>query len=150
MAIVAGDGRTHANLTITTALAAATPTSILSAVNTPTRLLTKPYARANGTFVPNPEITAVKQRLDADDLTVLAFRFEGDPYCQAVRFDTLARELGDRFVARVIPDSAAGASGWLGVPHSVVTTSLIDEAGQPTAAARDEILGILSHRLLAS
>jgi len=109
-----------------------------------------PLDEPAGTFVPHTEITAVKQRLDADDLTVLAFRFEGDPYCQAARFDTLASELGDRFVARVIPDSAAGATGWLGVPHSVVSTSLIDEAGQPTVAARDEILDFLSHRLLAT
>lgn len=102
-----------------------------------------------GTFVTSTEMTAVKQRLDADDLTVLAFRFEGDTYCRAARFETFARELGDRFIARVLPDSAAGPSGWIGVPHSVVTTSLIDEAGQPTAAARDEILDFLAHRLHA-
>ena len=101
-----------------------------------------------GTFVSGAEMAAVKQRLDADDLTVLAFRFEGDAYCQAVRFDVFHRELGDRFVARVLPDAAAGPYGWTGVPHSVVTTCLIDEAGQPTIAARDEILGFFTTRLL--
>jgi hypothetical protein len=50
-------------------------------------------------------------------------------------------------VARVLPDSAAGLSSWLGVPHSVVTTCLIDESGQPTAAARDEILEFFASRL---
>ena len=32
-------------------------------------------------------------------------------------------------------------------PHSVVTAHLIDEAGQPTIAARDEILAFFAHRL---
>jgi hypothetical protein len=32
-------------------------------------------------------------------------------------------------------------------PHSVVTAHLIDEAGQPTLAARDEILAFFRQRL---
>ena len=32
-------------------------------------------------------------------------------------------------------------------PHSVVTAHLIDAAGQPTIAARDEILEFFKHRL---
>jgi hypothetical protein len=48
---------------------------------------------------------------------------------------------------------AAGQSspvtGWRHVacPHSVVTVHLIDEAGQPTIAARDEILAFFASRL---
>lgn len=34
-------------------------------------------------------------------------------------------------------------------PHSVVTAHLIDEAGQPTIAARDEILAFFRRRLVA-
>jgi dienelactone hydrolase len=99
------------------------------------------------TFVSDSDMAAAKQRLDAEDLTVLAYRFEGDTYCQAARFASFAEALGDRFVARVLPDSAAGEVGWVGVPHSVLTTSLVDEAGQPTAAARDEIIEFLRARL---
>ena len=99
------------------------------------------------TFIHDEDLAAVKRRMDADDLKVLAYRFEGDSYCQAARFDAFARSLGDRFVARVLPDSAAGAHGWVGGPHSVLTTSLIDEAGQPTAAARDEVIGFFRARL---
>jgi hypothetical protein len=35
-------------------------------------------------------------------------------------------------------------------PHSVVTAHLIDEAGQPTIAARDEIIGFFAQRLQAA
>jgi hypothetical protein len=35
-------------------------------------------------------------------------------------------------------------------PHSVVTAHLIDGAGQPTIAARDEILQFLAERLQAT
>ena len=35
-------------------------------------------------------------------------------------------------------------------PHSVVTVDLIDEAGQPTLAARDEILSFFARRLAPS
>ncbi len=53
------------------------------------------------------EVEAVRQRLEREDLTVLAYRFEGDRFCQGQRFAAYARALGDRFVGRVLPDSSA-------------------------------------------
>ena len=100
------------------------------------------------TFIPDAEMAAISRRMDDDDLDVLALRFAGDTYCRATRFAAFADALQDRFVARVLPDEAAGDYGWVGVPHSVVTTSLIDEEGEPTVAARDEILGFLADRLI--
>jgi dienelactone hydrolase len=100
-----------------------------------------------GTFINDEDMVAIKSRLDRDDLTVRAYRFEGDGYCQAARFAALEEALGERFEATVIPDTAAGNLGWIGTAHSVVTTSLIDEEGQPTAQARDEILEFLASRL---
>jgi dienelactone hydrolase len=99
------------------------------------------------------EIKAVRDRLDREDLTVLAYRFEGDRFCMAARFAAYAEALGDRFVGRVLPDSAANAdvapffAQRVACPHSVVTAHLIDEAGQPTIAARDEILSFFAKRL---
>ena len=99
------------------------------------------------------ELAAVRQRLDHEDLTVMGFRFEGDRICRAERFAALAEALGDRFVARVLPDSAANRDTapffqrYVTTPHSVVTAHLIDEAGQPTIAARDEILAFFTRRL---
>ena len=53
------------------------------------------------------EIKAVRDRLEREDLTVLAYRFAGDRFCRAERFAAYAAALGDRFVGRVLPDSAA-------------------------------------------
>ncbi|WP_326737225.1 dienelactone hydrolase family protein [Streptomyces sp. NBC_01022] len=99
------------------------------------------------------EITDVRRRLDRDDLTVLAYRFQGDRFCRAQRFAAYAEALGDRFVARTLPDSAAAQDvppffeQFVASPHSVVTAHLIDEADQPTIAARDEILAFFAQRL---
>lgn len=102
------------------------------------------------------ELVAVKQRLDRDNLTVMAYRFKGDKFCTAQRFAAYAEALGDRFIARELPDSAANRdtppffAQVVASPHSVVTAHLIDEAGQPTIVARDEILGFFAQRLHAS
>lgn len=103
---------------------------------------------------PPEELCAVRQRLERDQLTVMAYRFEGDRFCTARRFAAYAEALGDRFIARVLPDSAANRDALapffaqvVASPHSVVTAHLIDEAGQPTIAARDEILSFFALRL---
>jgi hypothetical protein len=96
-------------------------------------------------------------RLERDDLTVMAYRFEGDTYCKAERFAAYSEALGGRFVARVLPDSAANRDELnpffekvVASPHSVVTAHLIDEAGQPTIKARDEIIAFFAQRLNAA
>jgi dienelactone hydrolase len=101
------------------------------------------------------ELAAVRERLEREDLTVMAYRFAGDKWCRAERFAAYAEALGPRFVARVLPDSAANPDTppffqqVVASPHSVVTAHLIDEAGQPTVAARDEILAFFARRLAA-
>ncbi len=99
------------------------------------------------------ELAVVRERLEREDLTVLAYRFEGDRFCRAERFAAYAEALGDRFVGRALPDSAANPdvpaffAQHVPCPHSVVTVHLIDEAGEPTVAARDEILSFFVRRL---
>lgn len=106
-----------------------------------------PLGKAGGMHIAPEELAAVKARMEAEDLTVRAYRFEGDSFCKAERFAAYAEALGDRFEARVLPDSAANPDTPYKNPHSVVTLHLIDEAGQPTAAARDEILDFFRMRL---
>ncbi len=115
-----------------------------------------PFDDPAGLEIAPNELAAVKQRLDRENLTVMAYRFEGDKFCKAERFAAYSEALGQRFVARILPDSAANQVGLnsffehvVATPHSVVTAHLIDETGQPTVAARDEILAFFKQRLMA-
>ncbi|WP_439575322.1 dienelactone hydrolase family protein [Phreatobacter sp.] len=102
---------------------------------------------------PPDELAAVRARLERDDLTVLAYRFAGDRFCQAGRFAAYERALGHRFIGHVLPDSAANPdvppffARFVATPHSVVTAHLIDADGEPTLAARDAILAFFAQRL---
>jgi len=112
-----------------------------------------PLKEPAGLEIAPADLRAVRDRLEREDLTVLAYRFAGDRVCRAERFAAYAQALGQRFVARVLPDSAANSdvapffARHVPFPHSVVTQHLIDAAGQPTIAARDEILAFFARRL---
>ena len=112
-----------------------------------------PLGEAAGLNIAPEELAAVRARMEREDLDVLAYRFEGDPFCTAQRFEAYRAALGARFVARVLPDAAANRCSSpffervVRHPHSVVTAHLIDAAGQPTLAARDEILAYFARRL---
>ena len=115
-----------------------------------------PLREPDGLEIAPDELAAVRERLDREDLTVLAYRFKGDRICRAERFAAYAAALGDRFVGRELPDEAANSdvspffARHVPYPHSVVTQHLIDQAGQPTIAARDEILAFFRTRLAAA
>jgi dienelactone hydrolase len=114
-----------------------------------------PLDDPGGIEIAPEELLAVRERLEREDLTVMAYRFRGDRICRAQRFAAYTEALGERFIARVLPDSAANRDTppffehVVGSPHSVVTAHLIDEAGQPTIAARDEILSFFALRLVS-
>jgi hypothetical protein len=106
-----------------------------------------PLANPAGMHIAPDELASIKQRLDDEDLTVLAYRFDGDRLCRAARFDAFKAALGDRFVGNTLPDSAANPDAIMKNPHCVLTHHLIDEEGQPTRMARDEILEFFRLRL---
>jgi dienelactone hydrolase len=113
-----------------------------------------PLEEPGGLEISPGELASVRARLENEDLTVLAYRFEGDRFCTAQRFAAYAQALGPRFDGRVLPESAANReveapfhARYVPVPHSVVTVHLVDAAGEPTVAARDEILGFFGRRL---
>lgn len=126
------------------------PAMLAPVLSQPTLPLNDPV----GLGIAADELEAVRRRLEKDDLTVMAYRFQGDRFCTAQRFSAYSKALGDRFVARMLPDAAAARNTppffeqVVGGPHSVVTVHLIDEAGQPTLAARDEILSFFRQRLV--
>lgn len=107
-----------------------------------------PLGRAGGMHIAPDELGRVRSRLEAEGLTVRAYRFAGDKFCRGERFAAYAQALGDRFEPRVLPDSAANPDAMSKNPHSTVTLHLIDEAGQPTVMARDEILAFFQMRLI--
>jgi dienelactone hydrolase len=107
-----------------------------------------PILRKGGMHIAPDELAQVRDRMEREDLTVLAYRFEGDRFCRAERFADYEQALGDRFVGRVLPDSAANPDGLKYMaPHSVVTLHLVDREGEPTRAALDEILAFFAERL---
>lgn len=106
-----------------------------------------------GLQMSDDELSVVRSRLEDEDLTVMAYRFEGDRFCKAQRFSAYQAALGPRFLGRVLPDSAANRQvpeffeKVVQTPHNVVTVHLIDEDGQPTRQARDEILEFFRQKL---
>ena len=95
------------------------------------------------------DLAAVKARCAAEGLQVLGLRFKGDKLSPSERFDFLRRELGDAFVAVELDDDDAGPDT-PAPPHSVLTRNLVDEPGQPTRRALDQVLDLFRARLLAA
>ncbi len=93
--------------------------------------------------VSQADLRRVQER--ADGCPVLGLRFTGDPFV-GTKFDTLREALGERFIAVELDSSTGNPAGPKPV-HSVLTEHLIDEPGQPTRAALDQVLEFLHTRL---
>ncbi|OHV31887.1 MULTISPECIES: dienelactone hydrolase family protein [Pseudofrankia] len=93
------------------------------------------------------DLEVVKGRCAAESLQVLGLRFQGDAFSPGERFRFLREQLGDAFVAIELADRAANPEATM-KPHSVLTEHLIDEPGQPTRAALDQVLDLFRTRLL--
>lgn len=112
-----------------------------------------PISQPDALQISAEDLREVRGRLERENLTVRAYRFENDRYCTAQRFAAYAKALGPRFQPTVLPASAANAEPppffktVIGCPHSVLTAHLIDREGEPTVAARDEILSFFCERL---
>lgn len=107
----------------------------------------------DGLEISQGELVTIRQRLEREERKVLGYRFAGDAFCRAERFAAYRRALGDRFTARVLPDASANPdvppffARHVPTPHSTVTVHLVDRAGQPTIAARDEVIAYLRQAL---
>ena len=93
------------------------------------------------------EDLAVVQQRCAAGLSVLGLRFAGDRLSPPGRFSYLTRVLGDAFVAVTLPDDSANPDAPLS-PHSTLTEHLVDEPGQPTHDALEQVLDLFRTRLL--
>jgi dienelactone hydrolase len=95
------------------------------------------------------DLDVVAGRCARDGLRVLGLRFDGDPLCPGQRFAFLRERLGDGFVAVELRQQDGHLQGPLRFRHSVLTLDLIDEPGEPTRAALDQVLDLLAGRLLS-
>jgi dienelactone hydrolase len=69
------------------------------------------------------ELATAKARMEAEDLSLMALRFEGDDIVPCARFKTLERELGQRVETITLSDASA-KPGTGRQPHSVLTLHL--------------------------
>lgn len=107
------------------------------------------HAQRSGLHASPAEIAAAHDKIDKDGARILGLRFDRDPMCRAERFERLQEEFGDAFEAIVVPSSAANPRA-MKPAHSVMTSHLIDQAGEPTRAALDRTLAFLREQLGAN
>jgi dienelactone hydrolase len=103
--------------------------------------------RGSAVDVSDADLAAIKARTDG--LCVLGLRFTGDRAAPAARFESLRRELGDRFVAVEIDSSPGNAHSIPALAHSVLTLDLVDRPGHPTHDALERVLALFRERLAA-
>jgi hypothetical protein len=104
-----------------------------------------------GLYISEDDLGEVRVRMEADpDLCLLGLRFSADRFVPKARFDHLREALGDRFVAVEIDSSKGNPYGHPSTAHSVLTEHLVDEPGQPTRDALDQVLDLFRTRLLAA
>lgn len=123
------------------ALAMMTDPSVVAPVlSQPSLPINKAGAAAIG--VSPQELSCVKGRLEAEDLSVIGLRFKSDKLVPDARFATYRRELGDRFEAIELEDEDA-APAFI-PPHSVLTLHLKEEG--PTKAAEQRVIAFFRER----
>ena len=93
------------------------------------------------------ELAIAKARMEAEDLSLIALRFEDDKHVPCARFQTLERELGSRVEAITLPDSAA-RQGTGAPPHSVLTVHLDrDDPDGETMRVYRKVLAFFKERM---
>jgi dienelactone hydrolase len=105
-------------------------------------------ARRRSIDISPADLEIVKGRC-ARGLTVLGLRFDSDTLVPPERFEFLREQLGDAFVAVELTGASANPDAMM-PPHSVLTEHLIDEPGQPTRVALDQVLDLFRSRLLVT
>ncbi|MDC0672735.1 dienelactone hydrolase family protein [Nannocystis radixulma] len=131
------------------ALAMATEPRVLVPVLSQPSLPLGLTARQRRTIDCGPrELATVADRCARDGLRVLGLRFHGDPLVPAERFAFLRERLGDGFIAVELDQRDGHPEELLKKHHSVLTGGLVDEPGEPTHAAQQQVLTLLQRKLL--
>ena len=96
------------------------------------------------------DLARVQQRVIDDGIQVIGLRFTCDKLVPAERFERLRKELGDGFIGVEIDSSPGNPWGHRKAAHSVLTEDLIDEPGQPTHDALNQVLDFFKERLVGA
>lgn len=105
--------------------------------------------QTRGLHASKTEIAAAHEKIEKDGARILGLRFQQDMLCRPGRFAALREEFGDAFEG--IEIDARYARKGTGTPaHSVLTTHLIDEEGEPTRAALERTINFLREQLRAT
>ena len=126
------------------ALAMMTDPSVVAPVlSQPSLPITRNKAAREAEIAMSPgEVACVRDRMKAEDLTVLGLRFKSDVLVPDARFETYRREFGDRFEAIELEDEDAKPA--FIPPHSVLTLHLKEEG--PSKAAEQRVLQFFRER----
>jgi len=111
--------------------------SVLAAVSSQPSM---PLMKAAELHMSPQEIATVRQRIDAT-APMHAYRFAGDPICNAVKYRAIDGAFNHDGVTRVHTHTLPGKG------HSVLTLDFVDEAGHPTRRALDDILAYFAKQL---
>lgn len=131
------------------ALAMATDPRVLAPVVSQPSLPLSISDKQRGSIDSSPEqLRTVAERCSREGLRVLGLRFQDDPFVPDQRFRFLKQQLGDGFIAVEIPQARRHPAGPLRHAHSVLTGDLIDEPGEPTRNALDQVLALFREKLL--
>ena len=130
------------------ALAMATEPALLAPVlSQPSLPIAISKSRAADVGCSDADMLKVMERADTEDLCVLGVRFSDDRLAPGRRFRSLERLLGDHFIGVEIDSSKGNPWGHAAIAHSVLTEDLVDEPGQPTREALEQVLDFFDERL---
>jgi dienelactone hydrolase len=121
-------------------------TTVAPVLSQPSLPIAVSRSRRSAVGLSPADLAAVRVRAAAG-CDVLGLRFTGDKYVPKERFETLRRELGDRFIGVEIDSSEGNPHGIPKDAHSVLTEHLVDQPGHPTHDALNQVLTFFKDRL---
>ena len=119
------------------------PAVVAPVVSQPSLPIARGNPRREAEIAMSPqEIRCVRDRMAAEDLTVIGLRYSSDKLVPDARFATYRREFGDRFESIELSDEDAEPS--FIPPHSVLTLHLKDSG--PSKAAEQRVIAFFRER----
>ncbi len=111
--------------------------SVLAAVSSQPSM---PLMKSTELHMSADDIDNIRQHIDST-APMHAYRFAGDPLCNAQKFQTIDKAFNDEGATRVVTHTLPGKG------HSVLTIDFVDEQGHPTREALNEILAYFAAQL---